>query len=300
MRPGWQVGDSFQNHSLCLTLYTAKDTQPEHLSSIPITQAPLNPEFIAETRPEVPSLQRLLSIPPLSPVYLPFGTQHRLFVHLQALLEAACYEFGHKEMPQTLQHNGWECAEAAELNRWTEEFLRRKGEFPNAQLVKRPLEELFRSIASIRHTAVHRIRVSTKRIGDFLLDAETLALLLGQTRYTDKIAKLRREMQTTMEELQGNRHLLRSKLDETLRGIAAQRAELSRLEEAAIAETEKEDWEYQKLAGLSVQEAIEPSEASFSTAIDTEKETALGIEETDSEPGDDQQEDDWVESFRGE
>jgi flagellar motility protein MotE (MotC chaperone) len=167
------------------------------------------------------------------------------------------------------------------LNRWTEEFLKRQRKFPASEHVKKPLEQLFRSIANIRHAAVHRIRVSAKGLEQFLLDAEALAILLGDAEKTEKIAKLRRETQATMEELQRNKHFLRSRLEETLRGIAAQREELKHLEGIAIAEMEREDREYQILAGKSVDDAIAPSEASFSTAIDTEKETVTGVDETD-------------------
>jgi hypothetical protein len=71
--------------------------------------------------------------------------------------------------------------------------------------------------------------------------------------------------------------------------------ELKRLEALAIAEMEREDKEYQVLASRSVDEAIAPSEASFSTAIDTEKDTITGAEDTDEieEEDEEQPEDVW-------
>ncbi|KIM95471.1 hypothetical protein OIDMADRAFT_67125, partial [Oidiodendron maius Zn] len=188
------------------------------------------------------------------PIYLPFRTQHGLLVHLQKLLEGICYDFGKREIPDLLQHRGWDCVESVELNRWTDEFLKRQRKFPASKHDKKPLEQLFRSIANIRHAAVHRIPVSAKGIEKFLLDAEALATLLGDAKNTEKIAKLRRETQAT---------------------------ELKRLESIAIAEMEREDREYQILAGKSVDDAIAPSEASFSTAIEEEKETVNRADETD-------------------
>lgn len=225
--------------------------------------------------------QPSVAVPPLFPVYLPFQAQHTLLVHLQKLLEQICYNFGKNAMPDIMQQRGWDCAEAVELNRWTEEFMKRQKQLPTSDQAKKPLEQLFRSIANIRHTAVHRIRISAKGVEQFLLDAESLATMFGDVNGAEKITNLRRETQTTMEELQRNKHFLRSKLEDTLRGIAAQREELKRLEATAIAEMEREDREYQVLASRSVDEAIAPSEASFSTAIDTEKDTITGGEDTD-------------------
>lgn len=190
-------------------------------------------------------------------------------VQLQSLMELACYNYGKRAMPQTLKHYGWDCPQAVELNRWTMEFTRNPHPFPGAEGLKEPGEEFFRSIANIRHTAVHRVRVTAKGIEQFLLDAETLAMLLMDTNSINKIKKLRHNTMTTAEELQWNQQFLRSKLDETLRGIKAQREELNRMQSAAIAKMEEEDTEYQTLAMRSIEEAMASSESSFSTAIET-------------------------------
>ncbi|KAJ6439200.1 protein kinase domain-containing protein [Purpureocillium lavendulum] len=220
-------------------------------------------------------------VPPLFPVYLPFKNQHHLLVHLQQVLEAACYDFGRREMPEILQRRGWDCAEAVELNRWTEEFGKMHIHIPANERIKKPLDQLFRSVANIRHTAVHRIRVSAKGTEQFLVDAEALAILLGDVKHVEKMSKMRRETQAAMEELQRNKQFLRSRLEDMLKGLAAQRAELKRLEDNAIAELEREDKAYEILAGKSVDEVIAPSEASFSTAMETEAITTIRSDNAD-------------------
>ncbi|UNI16717.1 hypothetical protein JDV02_003130 [Purpureocillium takamizusanense] len=230
-----------------------------------------------------------ISLPPLFPIYLPFKSQHNLLVHLQHLLEAICYDFGRRAVPELLQRRGWDCAEAVELNRWTEEFAKLHEPFPANERIKKPLGQLLRSVANIRHTAVHRIRVSAKGVEQFLLDAEALALLLGDIKQVDNISKMRRETQAATEELQRNKQFLRSRLEDTLKGLAAQREELKLLEDNAIAELEREDRDYEILAGKSVDEAIAPSEASFSTAVETDANTMIRVHNTDDmgENGDD-------------
>lgn len=229
-------------------------------------------------------------IPSLFPTYLPFPIQHKLLVYLQNLLERACYDFGVHAMSSTLRDRQWSCAESVELNRWTEEFFKRKYILANAGHTGVSLDEVLRSVANIRHTAVHRLRVSAKAIQQFLLDAETLATLLKNHLYTEKIGKLRRDTQTIIEELEQNKHFLRSRLDETLQRIASQRAELEIMEAMAVAKMKKEDDEYQTLADRSFEEAIEPSEASFSTAFETEQDPMImaGCDEGGSENDEDE------------
>lgn len=233
-------------------------------------------------------------MPPLFPIYLPLGAQHRVLVHLQSLLELACYEYGKRTMPDTLRRRAWDCAEAVELNRWTEEFRRNRHGFPGIDIVKTPFDKLLRSIANIRHTAVHRISVSAKGVEQFLLDAETFAVLLGDTKCIDQIVLLRRQAVLTIEELQRNQQFLRSKLSDTLRGIEAQREELKRLEDLAITKMEAEDIEYKMLASESIAEAVASSETSFSTAPETSRASVVNRTDHIHEDDLEEMEDDWA------
>ncbi|KAB5516962.1 hypothetical protein GE09DRAFT_1159085 [Coniochaeta sp. 2T2.1] len=113
--------------------------------------------------------------PTLFPVYLPLRTQHHLLTKVQTLLERACFDFGQQHMQSVLQRYQWDCPEAAELNLWAAEFLNSQKQFAKRGDVGKPLGELFHSVSDIRHTAVHRIRVSAKGIERFILDAESLA-----------------------------------------------------------------------------------------------------------------------------
>ncbi|KEY74669.1 hypothetical protein S7711_09896 [Stachybotrys chartarum IBT 7711] len=269
--------------------------QSQHEIAEPPPEKP-PPSTLKEKDLGHPSTDASAGIPSLFPTYLPFPIQHKLLVHLQNLLERACYEFGVHAMSSTLRDRQWNCAESVELNRWTDEVFKRKCILANAGHTGVSLDEVLRSVANIRHTAVHRLRVSAKAIQQFLLDAETLATLLRNHVYIENIGKLRRETQTIIEELEQNKHFLRSRLDETLQRIASQRAELELMEEMAIAKMKKEDDEYQTLAGRSLEEAIEPSEASFSTAFETEQDLMIkaGCDEGKGANNDDD-DDDMVE-----
>lgn len=90
----------------------------------------------------------------------------------------------------------------------------------------------------------------------FLVDAEALARLLGDEYSTEQLNRLRVSTQMTIEELKRNKDLLESNLSLKLRKIAAQRAELYRLQGLAVEETLNEDRQYQRLAGRNLNQAV--------------------------------------------
>ncbi|GAP86305.1 putative ubiquinol-cytochrome-c reductase cytochrome [Rosellinia necatrix] len=232
--------------------------------------------------PKPPTVQSTVAIPSLFPVYLPLGTQHRILTDLQRLLEDACFDFAQRAMPDVLEKKGWGCSEAAELNLWAAEFQQRQSHFSDkVDDVGRPLPELLRSVAHIRHTAVHRICISARGLEQFLMNAESFMTLLGDTARLRVLTGIRRNVQQTIEELERNKHVLSSKLKETLRRLAAQRAELDRVEEAAILNMMREDGEYQASAGKNLEEVVTFSEVTFPVAAAKEDETSSDTDETD-------------------
>jgi paraquat-inducible protein B len=171
-------------------------------------------------------------------------------------------------MPEVLIARNWDCAEAVELNRWTSEFLTRRKQFAALDVkIAKPLDDLFRSIAAIRHTAVHRLRISAKSIEQYLLDAESLLTLLDDQVNLVIVGRLRRETQSIIGELERNKHILNTKREKTQQRIAAQRAELDRLEKALFANMVKEDSDYQALAGANLEQATMMVDMNSTNAI---------------------------------
>ncbi|KAI1112899.1 hypothetical protein F5Y14DRAFT_240712 [Nemania sp. NC0429] len=226
------------------------------------------------------------AIPSLFPVYLPLRAQHRILTSVQFILEDACFEFAQRAMPDILERNKWDCSEAAELNIWAAEFLRRESEFSGRQDdIGKPLPQLFRSLSDIRNAAVHRIGVSARGLEQFLLNAESLATLLGDTTRLKPLSELRRNIQQTVEELERNKHLLGSKLKGKLDRIAAQRAELDRAEEMAVRDMIKEDGEYQAFAGKNLEETVVCSPGFDLAGIRGEDEASSSLDGTEDERG---------------
>ncbi|KAI0114084.1 hypothetical protein GGR51DRAFT_505449 [Nemania sp. FL0031] len=233
--------------------------------------------------PKLPAVHGTRAIPSLFPIYLPLRTQHRILTNVQSILEDTCFEFAQRAMPDILKKNGWDCSEAAELNLWVAEFLQRQSEFSNrAEGIGQPLTKLLRSVSDIRHTAVHRICISARGLEHFLLNAESLATLLGDTTRLKSLTELRRSIQQATEELERNKHVLGSKLRETLKRVAAQRAELDRIEEIAIADMMREDGEYQAFAGKNLEETIIPPAVPAPVAPVKEDESSSNMDDVDT------------------
>ncbi|EWY79389.1 hypothetical protein FOYG_17437 [Fusarium oxysporum NRRL 32931] len=108
---------------------------------------------------------------------LPLKSQHMLVCYLQQYLEGICYEFGKKAMLEALEKHGWDCAEAAQLESWMEEFIRRAIYFKDV-IDEEAAVGLFRSVADIQRAAVCRVRIDPAGIKKFLLDAVRLTQIL--------------------------------------------------------------------------------------------------------------------------
>lgn len=183
--------------------------------------------------------------------------------------------------PDVMKRRGWDCVEAMELNLWTEASESSlKKELPlRGDIIQ--VEPLLRSIANIRHNAVHRRQVSNWDIESFLFNSVKLARILKEFGARNMIFNLFPKTKSAMDELQENRKLSQSKLQETLQSIAAQEKELARLKCVATAEKEKEDQGYEKIAMKGIQEAIKVAQASFFTPVSAKTETGTGSDATD-------------------
>ena len=169
----------------------------------------------------------------------------------------------------------WECPESVELNKWPSIFRSKKEKFFQEDIdeLGKPLTQLLDSITQIRHTAVHRLRVSANRLEQFLVDAESLSRLLHDDSCAQELSRLRRETQMTIDDVRRNKDLLESQLSSKLKKIAYQKAELERLEQIAISDMLKEDKEYQILAGVNLDQAMESPVTALQSVAGTDRET---------------------------
>ncbi|KAK0302381.1 hypothetical protein LTR82_017887 [Friedmanniomyces endolithicus] len=194
-------------------------------------------------------------IPSLYPVYLPLRTQHKLLTEVQTILEGACYDFGQKRMQETLQEKGWDCPESVELNIWPNELRRHKQKLVPEDLegIGKSFDDLLDSSCHLRHTAVHRLRVTAARVEQFMSDAEVLCRLMQDEQSAETVARMRRKMQACVEEIKRNKDLLESRLKAIRKDFLWQKAVLESREQAAIAQVFSEDQECQQAVGSDLE-----------------------------------------------
>ncbi|KAJ6437558.1 duf455 domain protein [Purpureocillium lavendulum] len=107
----------------------------------------------------------------------------------------AAYQHALKVMDrQVLRKHQWDDAESLELNRFIAELRAIQEILPARINPTKPLDILLRSIANIRHNAVHRRKVSMEGVEQCLLDATEFAALLGDFQCVENISILRREV----------------------------------------------------------------------------------------------------------
>ncbi|CAN9440265.1 unnamed protein product [Alternaria alternata] len=169
-------------------------------------------------------------------VSLPLWDQHRVLVKVQYALEKACFTFAQKRLENVLQKEGWDCAEAVELNRWPKVLLTYPEDcnLNGLNEFDESLPNLLDSVTQLRHDTVHRVRLSSNEILQHLTDAVMFAQLLKDDECSEFVSTIRRKTQDAIEELVRNKAILDRRLDEIKNGFTAKRAELDRQEAAAL------------------------------------------------------------------
>ncbi|USP82211.1 hypothetical protein yc1106_09485 [Curvularia clavata] len=175
-------------------------------------------------------------------IRLPLWDQHRILVRVQQALERACFTFAQKHLGGVLQREGWDCAEAVELNRWPRVLLtyREECDLNNTSNFGKPLPDLLNSITQLRHDTVHRARLSSSRILQHLSNAVLLARLLHDDVCTESMSIVHQMTRDAIEQMMRSRQLLDYKMAEITKEFVAKRAELEHREatllEAAMRE----------------------------------------------------------------
>jgi hypothetical protein len=150
----------------------------------------------------------------LSPIYLPCSLQHSLLVKAQNLLEDCLFKFGTSKMQEVVKDKSWDCAQCVELNDWVEILRRRKDLLNNFKggTSGRPLSTVLGSLVQLRHTAVHRQRVTALEVQLFLQDAESLLDLLDDGEAAKEISNVHRSLSDYLKDLSAHSSSNKEKL----------------------------------------------------------------------------------------
>ncbi|PQE27761.1 ubiquinol-cytochrome-c reductase cytochrome c1 protein [Rutstroemia sp. NJR-2017a BVV2] len=177
----------------------------------------------------------------------------------QRELEECCFDFAAKWLPSILEDHKWDCAEAAELNKWTSTLVARYGKLPAHAInndSETPLQDVFLATTVVRHTAVHRLPVTAQGIQKMIQSALQLARTLGDHSRAEGFEGLHLEMESRIRDMELNKNFLENRFDEQLQVISEQRAELDRQEKEALATMLQEDQKNKQLVGSFLEGAV--------------------------------------------
>lgn len=146
------------------------------------------------------------------------------------------------------------------------------------------LEEVLFSTNILRHTAVHRLSTSAKGVLKMIKSAARLAKTLGDQPRASQLECLYSEAESRLRDMEINKNFLENRLDEQLRTISEQRAELDRKEQDAIATMLRDDQDNKMLIGSFLEASCKEA---FEIADVKQDSTALIRLHTDSDDNDD-------------
>lgn len=202
-------------------------------------------ELGTESHAEYPDtkLKPNTDVPSLYPVQFPFRVQYSILARSQKLLEECCYDFTQKYTTNLLNDKKWDCAEAIELNRWSFTMIKRYGKRPAGPFKKSDsnIDDVLLAVNKIRHSAVHRLRISAKGILQMVGAGVKFAETLSDSVRASQLEELYKELQSKIKSQELSKNYLETKLKAELDEIERQREELAKREREAISTIVIED-----------------------------------------------------------
>ncbi|GJN77173.1 hypothetical protein PLIIFM63780_000662 [Purpureocillium lilacinum] len=159
----------------------------------------------------------------------------------RALPAVAAYGRGTTPIKNVLAQHRWDCAEAVDLVRWVS-VLRERDDFPPvaipSSLAVSPRERheaataLLSSMASLRHAAVDRHRLTINEVEQYIGQATGFLRLLGATSCLERLTPLQETVSIAVHHLGEGRNASTTTMNEVAAYTAGRRAELEALERA--------------------------------------------------------------------
>lgn len=182
---------------------------------------------------------------PLSrPCLLPKNVQHRILTNTQSLLENSCFDFASRWLPTVLLENGWDCAVACELQRWVRVLKSHVTQLPDHALCgasTQSLEKIARSIPRLRHTAVHRLSLTTNELLELLASAIELTVVLQDQARAEKLKRLHDEVKAQVDSIGQSKNRISEELRPQLRRIEGMRAGLINREKHLVSQAKERE-----------------------------------------------------------
>jgi hypothetical protein len=195
-------------------------------------------------------------IPLITHVYLPYSLQHTLLVGAQQMLEDSLFKYGSDKMRDVVKTKGWDCSQCVELNDWVKILRKRKDLVPSpkGKTPNRPLSAVLGSVVQLRHTAVHRQKVTALEVQLYLEDAEFLLNFLDDGASAKEISGIRQSLSDHVEDLSAHSNSYQERLRVIAKDKQMQMFQLQLEEHLAVGQVLAESQEYERRATVQFQQ----------------------------------------------
>jgi hypothetical protein len=216
------------------------------------------------------------------PLRFPYETQHRILSTIQQLLEESCFNFVKQWLPSILEKLNWNCAAAGELTEWLNILRRHARDLPNGCISTErqvSLNNIAPAVARLRHTAVHRLHLTSDELLDQIRSAHILAEVLQDVRSTSLLQALYGSVDTQTKEMKHNLEAMQQEVDTTLLQIQSQREALIQREQQLLSYATQRNIDIPVATGLALLESLNVVLSHSKPNIVVEKQSVVGCDE---------------------
>jgi hypothetical protein len=209
--------------------------------------------------PRTNSIEKGRALVPLQPPQFPYETQHRILSTTQQLLEQSCFNFVKQWLPSVLEKHSWNCAAAGELTEWLNIIKRHARDLPDGCISiegQASLKRIAPAVARLRHTAVHRLHLTSEEFLSQIRSASMLTEILKDVRSTSTLQALYIRVDTQAKNMEQNIVAMQQEVDTTLVRIQRQREALARREQQLLLYATQQYIDIPVATGLALLESI--------------------------------------------
>ncbi|KAH7563655.1 hypothetical protein J3E72DRAFT_419392 [Bipolaris maydis] len=156
------------------------------------------------------------------PSAFPYNVQHYILSLSQQILEEACFLFMKRWLPSLLEKRGWGCAAAVELTNWVRVIKKHLDILPdgcmNTEQQKR-FKEILPYIIRLRHTAVHRLQLTSVQLLKQVHSAYILAEVLQENECRNRLQTIHLKLDTWAKNMDDDMEVMKQEAQRRVRQL---------------------------------------------------------------------------------
>lgn len=173
-------------------------------------------------------------VPPSTPLYLPYATQHRILNGVQTALEGSCFDFTEEFLSEVIKAQGLEVPEQLELTQWVLLLTQSASQLPHT-LPAMGWEGCLSAAEKLQSTIARRTRTSVDGMISLLDDSMVITQSFKDRRRTAWCQYVCETLRSSLANIEEVEKDLREILSVQLQDIAGKRAKLDSMATQAIA-----------------------------------------------------------------